>query len=346
VLAHSYREISAVSLQEQVTQYLHATLGIRTAGRPWPGAGKLPYYLQDEFDLHELRAADRAILLALNRRKSVPALSTLRARLDKLQTAVHRPVVYVTAALASYERKRLIEQKVPFIVPGNQLYLPDLGIDLREYFRQERNESAESLSPAAQAMLLTALLSKSTQAAWQPAVVGRGLGYTAMTASRAVNELTSAGIAKLDRRGRTRWLLMEMPPAQTWEAIKPRLRAPVKREFWAQTVAALDQKRAPLAGLSALALYTQLTDQALPIYAVGVAQLKSPGLKKVTEVAEPVPGGCQVQVWTYTPLLVSDSRTDQKRTVVDPLSLSLSLQDSTDERIQLALEELKEHLPW
>jgi hypothetical protein len=31
--------------------------------------------------------------------------------------------------LASYERKRLIEQNVPFIVPGNQLYLPDLGID-------------------------------------------------------------------------------------------------------------------------------------------------------------------------------------------------------------------------
>jgi hypothetical protein len=30
----------------------------------------------------------------------------------------------------------LIEQKVSFIVPGNQLYLPDLGLDLREYFRQ------------------------------------------------------------------------------------------------------------------------------------------------------------------------------------------------------------------
>ena len=45
-------------------------------------------------------------------------------------------MVYVTGALASYERKRLIEQKVPFMVPGNQLYLPDLGIDLREYFRQ------------------------------------------------------------------------------------------------------------------------------------------------------------------------------------------------------------------
>lgn len=40
------------------------------------------------------------------------------------------PVVYVTTTLASYERKRLVQQKVPFIVPGNQLYLPELAIDL------------------------------------------------------------------------------------------------------------------------------------------------------------------------------------------------------------------------
>jgi hypothetical protein len=31
---------------------------------------------------------------------------------------------------------------------------------------------------------------------------------------------------------------------------------------------------------------------------------------------------------------------------VDPLSLTLSLQDEADERVQLALGELKEHFPW
>jgi hypothetical protein len=37
---------------------------------------------------------------------------------------------------------------------------------------------------------------------------------------------------------------------------------------------------------------------------------------------------------------VSDSVT------VDPLSLTLSLQDEADERVQLALGELKESFPW
>jgi hypothetical protein len=31
---------------------------------------------------------------------------------------------------------------------------------------------------------------------------------------------------------------------------------------------------------------------------------------------------------------------------VDPLSLLLSLQDNSDDRVQIALDELKETLPW
>jgi hypothetical protein len=31
---------------------------------------------------------------------------------------------------------------------------------------------------------------------------------------------------------------------------------------------------------------------------------------------------------------------------VDPLSLTLSLQNDSDERVQGALEELQEHFPW
>jgi hypothetical protein len=70
------------------------------------------------------------------------------------------PVVYVTGTLASYERKRLIEHKVAFLVPGNQLYLPDLGIDLREYFRRPPAAADTALSPATQAMLIVSRTAK------------------------------------------------------------------------------------------------------------------------------------------------------------------------------------------
>lgn len=332
-------------LQEEVQNYLRDTLGIEAPIRIWIGTAKLPYYLQDEFELYELKAKDRAILLAVNHKRKAPKLSSLRERLDQLRSLTNRPIVYVTAAMASFERKRLIEQKIPFIVPGNQLYLPDLGIDLREYFRQVGRASENSFSPATQAMVIRALLSKPTQSAWHPAGMASELGYTAMTVSRVVNELIGANIASLDRRGRARWLLMERPPAETWELIRPQLRSPVKRQFWMLGETNIDDDHLALAGVSALAHYTKLADPPQTVYAVSSTQFKAPRFKKSMETSEPLPDSCQLQVWSYAPILSLGHNTPA-RGVVDPLSLTLSLQDTADDRIEIALEELKEHFPW
>ena len=78
--------------------------------------------------------------------------------MDKIRAIAGHPVVYVTEALASYERRHLIAKKVPFIVPGNQLFLPELGIDLREYFRGRAPTADVHLSPATQAVLIATLL--------------------------------------------------------------------------------------------------------------------------------------------------------------------------------------------
>ena len=216
--------------------------------RPWAGTSKLPYFLQDAFELRELQLLDRQILLAIDRQANKPALANVRSQLDKLSALAGHPVVYVTGALASYERRRLIEQKVPFIVPGNQLYLPDLGIDLREYFRQRPQVPDTALSPATQAMLITALLRKPWQADWQPAEIVTELGYTPMTLSRAVKELTAAGIATLHSEGRARRLHMERSPAETWEHAKPLLRNPVKRRVWAHPIPRVEATACPFGG--------------------------------------------------------------------------------------------------
>lgn len=328
------------SLHTAVQVYLHDTLGIVPKVRPWAGAGKLPYFLQDAFEIRELTLLDRPILLAIDRQANKPALANVRAQLDKLRALAGHPVVYVTGALASYERKRLIEQKVPFIVPGNQLYLPDLGIDLREYFRQRPQVPDTALSPATQAMLITALLRKPWQADWQPAEIVTELGYTPMTLSRAVKELTTAGIATLHNEGRARRLNMERSAAETWEHAKPLLRNPVKRRVWAHPIPKLKPPHVRLAGLSALAGFSMLTEPEWPIYALSPAQWKAATQAALETLPEQLPGSCEWQLWHYNPALVPDSAT------VDPLSLTLSLQDETDERVQLALGELKEHFPW
>ena len=323
-----------------VHAYLHETLGVAPKVRAWAGSGKLPYFLQEAFEVRELKLLDRQVLLAIDQRADRPGLANVRGQLDKLRQLAGMPVVYVSRTLASYERKRLIEQKVPFLVPGNQLYLPDLGIDLREYFRKPTVAAQTALSPATQAMLIAVLLRRPWRPEWQPAEVVSELGYTAMTLSRAVKELTAAGIATLRTEGRVRSLHTERTAAQTWEHARPMLRSPVKRRVWMLPPPKSRPRPLRLAGLSALARYSMLTEPQWPTYAVAQAEWKAATQAGFETLPEPLPGACEWELWHYSPALVRDSDT------VDPLSLTLSLHGNQDERVQLALDELKGRFPW
>ena len=324
-----------------VVRYLQDILGVEATGvKPWARVDELPYFLRDAFQFSELELLGQTVVLAMGRADAKQSLSEVRNWLDKVRALAGQPAIYVTDALASYDRRRLIEQKVPFIVPGNQLYLPDLGLDLREYFRHRAPSAGAALSPSAQALLIAALLRQPWQTDWQPSSVTAALGYTPMTLSRAVKELVAAGLAAEHMVGRSRWLRMDLPPAQLWELAKPFLRTPVRRSVWvaADDAAAYQTRR--LAGLSALARYSMLSEPKWPVYALTAADWRAATDAGIQALPEPETGAQEWQLWRYSPVLMPDA------TTVDPLSLTLSLQENADDRIQLALDELKGQLPW
>lgn len=329
------------TLATAVVHYLKEVLGIESPGvKPWVRANELPYFLRDIFQFSELELLGQPVVLAIARAEAKQSLSEVKVWLGKVMTLAGHPAVYVTNALASYERRRLIVQKVPFIVPGNQLYLPDLGLDLREYFRQRAPATEAALSPSAQAMLITALLRQPWQPDWQPSRIATQLGYTPMTQSRAVKELTAAGLATAHTVGRSCWLRMELPPDQVWERAKPALRTPVRRTFWVAANGFVAHRPSRLAGLSALSRYTMLAEPKWPVFALTAADWKAATAAGVRELPEPEAGAQEWQLWSYSPALLPDAN------MVDPLSLTLSLQENADDRIQLALDQLKGQLPW
>lgn len=84
-----------------------------------------------------------------------------------------------------------------------------------------------------------------------------------------------------------------------------------------------------------------LTDPKWPVYALGTFDWKAAVDAGIRELPEPVAwvhinGSCGV---TAPP----SCRVLPRLTL---LSLILSLQDNADDRIQIALDELKEQLPW
>ena len=94
-------------------------------------------------------------------------------------------IIYVQSILSSFNRKRLIEQHIPFIIPGNQMYLPHFGIDLREHFRKIHSKKQKSFSPGTQTVVIYALL-RETDEKLTPSALADKLGYTFMTMTRAL----------------------------------------------------------------------------------------------------------------------------------------------------------------
>jgi hypothetical protein len=325
------------TFEQQIRAYLRETLGIPVRILAWDGAARLAAFLTARYRFALVQMMDGELLLVMDEAGEPTSPAVIRKHIEQVGTKWPGPIAYAREQVTAYNRKRLIEQRVSFIVPGNQMYLPEFGLDLREYFRAPP-PPRDVLRPATQAVLLYVLLSKEkieqTATALAPL-----LGYSTMTLSRAFDELESAELAKTDVRGRERVLRLATDPATTWERAQPRLIDPVRsRHYLPAEGTKPDGLRA---GHDALARHTMLAEPRVPVIAIGHAQWLSfrEGCPDV-ELEHREDAGFEIEVWRYEP------RAHVHPGVVEPLSLYLSVRQTGDERVEQALEELMEQVRW
>lgn len=321
----------------ELERYVHETLGVSVKTTPWSGADGLPHFLRERYSFAhaKLLGLDALLVVDTNPEEQPPAL--VRKHMDMLQTKQQVDLIYVRTRVTAYNRKRLVEQRIPFIVPGNQMYLPMLAIDLRENFRRIREETP-TFSPSTQVVVLYALLRDARQALI-PSEMAPLLGYSAMTMTRAFDELESASLAEVTVRGRERCLRFNEGRREIWEKAQPFLRSPVnKRIFIRRTESIGDAIRA---GLAALAHYSMLAAPAYTTYALSREDWKELRKRhKIVELPDQDPDASEIQVWWYPPALFAEQG------IVDRLSLYLSLKADHDERTESALEEMMEKFRW
>lgn len=322
---------------QEFERYVHDALGIAVKTKTWSGADRLPHFLKERYRFAQAELLGLHTLLVIDTNPEEQSPATVRKHLDTLQTKQNADLIYVREQVTAYNRKRLIEQKVPFIVPGNQMYLPMLGIDLREHFRRVREESP-IFSPSTQVVVLHALLRDAGQVL-VPTEMAPRLGYSTMTMTRAFDELETANLAEVTIRGRERCLRFSGSRKEIWEKAQPYLRSPVnKRLFIRRTEGA---KSAIGSGLTALAHYSMLAAPPYTTYALSREDWKALRQRhKIIQVPAQDPDASEIEVWWYPPALFAEHG------IVDPLSLYLSLKDDHDERTEAALEEMMEKFRW
>ncbi len=331
-------DLNAAPNTDALARYVEQILGVPIAPEPALIAN-LPFFLGDLYEFARFTLLGHGCLALLERAPAGTSPANVRKHLDLVARETSDLCIYVPSACSSDMRARLIQQRVPFIVPGNQLYLPDLGMDLREHFRKLRQQP-DALGPASQVVLLHALL-QPAMTRTTPHELARRLGYTPMTMTRVADELAQFGLVQATREGRNRWLDFGTDKKSLWLRALPLLRSPVAQTVWVALPSGgtgLPELR--LTGQSALTESTTIAAPAKACWATAGEGWRAMQHSGVRALPYEELANASLQVWRYDPTILATGG------MVDPLSLYLSLRDDEDERVAMALDELLETLKW
>jgi len=262
------------------------------------------------------------------------APGTIQKDSQRIQEMIERVPIWVSSQIDAYDRRKLIEYRVPFVLPGFQAYLPDLLIDLREHFQGLRATQPSRLSPATQRFLLEAFYRRIREVD-RIGNLAPAPKYSPMTRSRVLSELEASGLAETRQSGVKRHALITAPWDQLLKQALPLLNSPVKRRVYLSAESEAESKNLPKAGLTALAEFSDLSAPRIPVYAtVARFSVAQPNWWKSVEAVKDE-AAAELELWSYSPLL-----DNQRPDCVDRLSLYLSLREETDSRTQDALERL------
>jgi hypothetical protein len=318
----------------ELKKYLKSALGVEVETQPLMAdkLRALPLYITGEYTIQLIKLYRHDFLLV--EVKHDFTTDSLKKHLETIRAAFDTNTIAVITQLEAFKRARLIEKKIPFIIPGKQMYLPDLLIDLKE-FGNKPKELPVAMRPATQFLLLYHLQVEPLEGINLKGIAEK-LGYDAATITRAVYYLYNIGLCTLVGM-KDKSLHFNKSRRELWEEAEPLMKNPVKKtQYYSGWV---DDKNIFRSNNNALAHYSDLNDDVIEYYATrpGYTRFIEGANLKKTALLE---GNICVEEWKYNPYLLTETE------FVDPLSLYLCFRNKPDERIEMALEQIIEQFIW
>jgi hypothetical protein len=335
---------------KETLKYMEETLGIQPTVTPVAKSylDRLPMYIHETFKLYSTTFFNTEIILAELKNEEELSIQQTEKQVQQIKSQINQKVVVVLESVQAYNRKRLIEKGLNFIVPGKQLYMPDLLIDLRESFvHPKAKQKNETLLPSAQFLLIYHIIHRNQQ--WKLEEypfkeIAKKLGYTPMAITNAIDNLRHHELIEVEGE-KEKFIRFSHERHELWNIAMERklLANPVLKTVF------VDEKPKNLfllrCNASALPEYTDLNPSRQEYFAIEKTVFY--GLQKSNALVNPneYEGRYALEVWKYNPLTLVDELPNDMA-VVDPLSLYLSVKESRDERIEMALEQILEKFIW
>ncbi len=328
---------------KKLKQYIFKILGIDIEVQPMSKGklGKLPLFIGETYHLFETCMLDNNFILVEKQNADELSILQTEKHFKIIRETFNSKVVLLLNDLASYNRKRLIEKGINFIIPDKQLFLPDMLIDLKESLSQHIDKAQKgTLLPSAQQLVLYRIINrKSTNkieelSFKQLAVI---LGYTPMVITNAVEQLKSLDICTTIGE-KEKHIRFNLEISEMWHDLEKRklIASPVLKSVF---VDELPKDVLMLqSNTTALPEYSDMNADRQLYFAIQNTAFYKLQKGKALINANESEGKYCLEVWKYDPHILA-KELDNKG-VVDPLSLFLCLKNNPDERIQGALEQI------
>lgn len=127
---------------DEELDYLWETLGLEISARPWPDRDKIHPTLRPAITVMQAEYRHASFLMMrMAWHATLPDLKRVQASLVELSSI---PVVISETHLEQRQRDRLQAQRIPFICPGIQAYLPFMD---EEYWSGKPNKQVKIYDP-------------------------------------------------------------------------------------------------------------------------------------------------------------------------------------------------------
>lgn len=266
------------------------------------------------------KGQDLCVIQAKNRDESITP-SQYKRITQQIEAVVGMPVAVLLDSLAYYERERLINQGVYFIISDKYAFLPSLIVNTRA----RKVKKTTKLVPAAQYILLYYLLFEKKEFTIKE--LERATPYNYVALARAVSNLEDCKLcySKTDLT-RTKYIRFGDSRRELWEKSQKYLTSPVKKVVYFDL---MPQGEFCVSGINALSHYSHLNTEPYETWAIWEKYFSIEG-GQYNEIE----GAYKIEVWNYPTFMPFHP----ENKIVDKLSLYLSMKDDPDSRIEKEME--------
>ena len=317
-------------MEEEVIAYLSVMLGEKSAVATLSASErKRAGWLVNFYTLKTATIRGKKHVLAFAKVGQHYTPVAVAKQLEVGQTVLGAPFVYVPRELGRHDVSRLIAANVPYVLPRRSLFLPDQGLSVAR--APERPVLRETFSVPAQLLVLGYILKK-----WDGTMtIADGMkrsGYSLASIVHAFQEIAYFGAGERLRGSDGRTMQVQLKSArEIWETCRHRFFDPCKR-----TVGVANRPECSvLAGVDALAQMSALNKDTPSCFAMPAKGFRALDIEELSPASAP----CKLQLWHYQPTALGGE-------AIDPASLFLSLQNESDDRVQIELDKIQEVFKW